>query len=140
MITRNTFRAVLDEMKAHYDVCYRDCDDVEYDLPLLDGSILTAETTILKLISEAMNDYDDLISDWVHGHFIADEEGNTNLILKFSGNDAQFFCVRNAGDLYDYLILLDKQDYKTEEVNTSFRRAFHQKRRHAFHSEVIDYD
>ncbi len=112
MITRSTFCAVLDKMKDHYD---RN-SETEFDYPMPDGSILTAESAILTILSEALNDDDNLIHDWVHGLMIQDKEGGVCLEFHFDDQDKQFFRILDAGDLYDFLMVFYNPDDDVYDV------------------------
>ncbi len=108
MITRDTFCDVLDGIKDYYTTyghapTKESCSGYE----VCECNLWEAEPTVLALLSEGLNDYDNVISDWVHGLFVVDEDGACYMDVHISGQSSRLFKIQSSGDLYDYLMLIN---------------------------------
>ncbi len=124
MITRDTFCDVLDGIKEYYTTYGHAPDrDACSGYSLCECNLWEAESAVLTLLSEGLNDYDNVISDWVHGLFVEDERGVCYMDVHISGQSTHSFKIETSGDLYDYLMLIncggdkvgkDIRSYRTE--------------------------
>lgn len=108
MISRNTFCDVLDNIKEYHTTYGQshsraDCEDYA----VCDYSLWDAESTVLALLSESLNDYDNLVSDWVHDLLVMDDDGVCYMDVHIDGQSTQPFKIKTSGDLYDYLMLIN---------------------------------
>lgn len=119
MISRATFSYILDGMKEYYDA-RTDIYDLEQTGSFGYGNLVDAEDVILTLLVESVDDRDGLIYDWLHGTIQTQEDGVVRLELSLGNGYSHQFTIDDAGDLYDYLILLN--DPEMQEVSTVRQR------------------
>ena len=117
MISRNTFSEILNGLKEYYDARITVGNpDAMYSFGC--GNLVDAEDAILTLLSEGVYDCDGIIHDWLHGMYYTAEDGATYFKLPLNGGYSHQFRVADAGDLYDYLILLnDSEKREGKEIN-----------------------
>lgn len=134
MITRNTFSEILEELKDYYDSSHYANSDyyARYDLGC--GNLMDSDEAILTLLSESLNDCDDVIRGWLHGLYGTDENGIVHFDLSPDGEDTHRFPVSSAGDLYDYLVLAykpypDEVDQINDYKNKWYRKCARAERR-----------
>lgn len=120
MITRNTFCDVLDSIKEYHTTyghshSRADCEDYA----VCGYSPWDTESIVLGLLSESLNDYDNLVSDWAHNLLVMDEDGVCYMDVQINAQSMQPFKIKTSGDLYDYLMLINcGGDEEVDEIRT----------------------
>lgn len=108
MITRNTFSEIVDGLRAYYTT-HKFAEENETDATFLldSGYHIDIEEAVFAVLSESLNDCDSIISDWVHGLCIEDEHGIVHFELCSRSGAVRDFTIKNAGELYDYLMIIN---------------------------------